>query len=283
MKHITFRGAGMLAALATMLECVGIDTDDRQIALGMEAPFLFVRQQGCYHAGITLYRPEWLNLHLASLGMLLTVQDLPCADIPAFLRQHAPASLPLRISGNAAHPVVFQRYESGRYHFLNVKESHNPEPDALSLTSTMLKRRLTDTVEVLTLEPCAPAKTDFIPLLLRSLETLTAYQTDLLAARQQVMTRSEFAVLHQPLFRALLRDYYPLSALVDDHDLHAELTRLHRAYRHLLFSEDNVIVMCDHFSRRSIIQCIAWIREAIYERLWELGATDRLIDRAHTL
>lgn len=84
MKYITFPGSGLLTGLATMLSSLGHETDAKQIAFGMEMPWLFLNKDGRYYAGPQLFQPEWVNLYLNSLGFQLNMQHLSPRTCPPF-------------------------------------------------------------------------------------------------------------------------------------------------------------------------------------------------------
>lgn len=279
MIPITFNGAGMLAGLATMLECMGYHTDDKTIALGMEAPYLFVRDQDSYKAGACIYQPHWLNLYLHPHGLHMSEESLAQGDVCAYLRAHQPAMLPIMISRTSFHPVVFTGYVNGRYEFVNVKPFASPEPDSFSLTAAMLKRRLSPTVIVYSLTSCEAQPVDFVPLLLASLDNLVTYQEKVLETRKRIVTRQEFAELRTQLLRALMQDMQPLMALIGDYGLAEELRRLNHDYRHIFVCNDGeTCALYDRLPKSSIKHCITWIRENIFDRLYELGVSDEIIE-----
>jgi len=262
-----------------MLECCGHDTEDMQIASGMDAPWLFLKDGNNYIAGQGLYSPQWMNLYLLPRGFRLTETILLKEDVPGFLRMHQPALLPLIIDHIVHHPVVFSAYDNSRYSFVNVKTEHSPEPDHLSLSRPMLLRRLTDQVAVLTLDKCAPAPVDFIPLLVKSLHTLTDYERDIMNACAQTVTREELRALRRPLLRALMIDMLPMAQLLHAKTLYEELRLLNHDYRHVFTpNSPETVELWERLPRTSIRHCLAWLREHIVDRLYDHGLTDEQVD-----
>lgn len=275
MKPITFTGGGMLAALSTMLELMGHETTDVDIAFGMEAPYLFLRTEDGYRAGAGLYQPQWLNLYLHPLGFHLACETLPQKDVAPFLRKHSPALLRLRIQPNIVHPAVFSCYADSRYHFENVKPLSCDEPDRFSFSAPSLKLRLDETVTVYTLHPCPPENVDFLPLLRDSLSTLDAYQEDLLAIRKTALTHSEFQALRAPLFRALMQDCQPMATLIGDELLAESLRQLNHHYRHIITQNSRDMLYLDERLPKKLIQeCIEWLKEDIRDRISELSGME---------
>ena len=189
MKYISLPGAGLLTGLAQILTHYNLNVEDLDIALGMEAPYLLVRNGENYAAGSSLYRPEWLAIYLQPHGFRLIENTLSKEDVPAFLRQHSPAMLKLEVTKGTNHPMVFEDYKNGRYSFVNIKPANSSEPDSVSLSAPMLKRRLADQVTIMTLEKCEPSAVDPVPYLIHSLYNLRDYRQALLTAREYTVTQ----------------------------------------------------------------------------------------------
>ena len=278
MKYIHFQASGMLAGLAAMLACIGHDTEDEQIALGMDAPWLLLREGGNYIAGQGLFTPRWRNMYLLPHGFRAVETILPKEDVPGFLRMHQTAMLPLHIDHGIHHPVVLTAYDNGRYSFANVKKASAPEPDQLSLSRPMLLRRLADEVSVLTLEVCPPEPVDFVPLLIQTLQNLADYERDLMKACARTVTRGELQALRMPLLRALMVDMLPMAQLLHDETLHEELRYLNHDYRHIFTrNSPESVELWERLPRSSIRQCLAWMREDVVDRLHEHGLTDEQV------
>lgn len=280
MKYISLPGAGLLTGLAQMLTHYNLNVEDLDIALGMEAPYLLVRNGENYAAGSSLYRPEWLAIYLQPHGFRLIENTLSKEDVPAFLRQHSPAMLKLEVAKGTNHPLVFKGYENGRYSFVNIKPANSPEPDSVSLSAPMLKRRLADQVTIMTLEKCEPSAVDPVPYLIHSLYNLRDYRQALLTAREYTVTQDElYRELHEPTFRAIIQEMYPLSLLINDRTLAEELRSLRHNYMHMFYSKQtDRVLLSDWLSQTSIKKCTAWMREDIIDRLFELGVAEELID-----
>ncbi len=279
MKYIHFETSGMLAGLAAMLERCDHNTEDYWIALGMDAPWLFLKEGDQFIAGQGLYTPRWMNLYLRPLGFRLVKTTLPKDVVPAFLRQHQPAMLVLSIDRGICHPVVCTGYENSRYSFINVKTEDSHEPDQLSLSRPMLLRRLDDHVSMLTLEKCPPETVDFTPLLAASLQALTVYERTLMKVCTQPITRAELHELRTPLLRSLMVDMLPMAQLLHQETFYEELRMLNHDYRHIFTrNTPETVELRDRLPRSSIRQCLAWMRENIVDRLHDHGLTDEQVD-----
>lgn len=268
MKYMTMPALEKLAGVAAMLELFGHDTDDRTIALGMNAPWLFMKEGEQYFAGSSLDQPRWIDLYLRPLGFHMTEIELPKENVPAYLRTRKTAMLPMAITKDVTHPVVFTGYAGGRYALSNVKAQDSSEPDAFSMSRPMLMRRLTEQVTVFSLEECPPREVDFISLFRASLDNLVAYQEDILEAIQHTVTREELAFLGERLLHALVQDMLPMAQLTHDAELTYELRLLQHDYRHIFTrNSPNTVLLKEKLPRGSICRCIAWLRESITDQL----------------
>lgn len=277
MKRITFPGGGKLTGLANMLELMGHDVEDKDIALGMEAPYLFVHDAEGYKSGAGLYHPQWMNLYLHPHGFHLDEQIITKEKAGAYLRSHVPSMLRIKIDRFVTHPMVFSGYENGRYTFMNIKPRSSSEPDRFALTAASLKNRLEECVTVYTLTSCIPQAVDFLPYLTASLDNLDTYLAELLDARQRVMSRTEFISLN-PLFRPLMKDLQPMMALIGDDILAEELRQLAHDYTHVFtLNSEATTALYDHLPKGSVIKSITWLRENILDRLCELGASEAVL------
>ncbi len=275
MKAITFPAAGKLAGVASMLECLGEDAGDLDIARGMEAPFLLVRDGNTWRAGAGLYHPRWINLSLGSRGFRLEEHVLPREDVGDFLRGNSPAMLKMILRKDGMEPVVFTGYAQGRYIFSTIVQEDRGPSQTLSLTGPMLRRRLQEQTAVHTLSACEPCVTDFVPMLKETLENIPVYREALLETRFRTVTRAEYDALHTPLFRALMQDLRPMALLMGDETLAEELRRLEHDYRHIfVFGGPDEMTLEDRLPKSSICKCLLWYREAVVDRLYELTGQD---------
>lgn len=278
MKDITLPHAGFLTALAAMLEMLDYPIDDVRIALDMEAPYLFIQENGAYICGAMLYKPRWLNLYLHARGFHLAQNTMPKDAVAAFLRAQTTAMLPVHLTKNVYHPVVFTGYHDGRYTFRNVKPSSSEEPEQLSYSTSMLKRRLDEDVTVFTLEYTSPQPVNYIPHMLNSLRCLNQYWVDFCAIHQRTVTREELRTLHRPYLRALLQDLLPMAILLNDDLLFEELRCLNHEYRHIFtLNSPERVAINTRIPKHSVKQCILWLKEDIVDRLYELGCPEETI------
>ena len=214
MKYMTFNSSCSFAGVANMLLQLGIDVEDRQIALGMHLPYLFDHKDGHYAAGPMLQTSDWFNLYLHPLGYAMTETAVSRADVPDYLSRCGTAMLGLRIAPTGKHAVVFQRMEAGSFHFINNKHQHSDAPETICLSKSELMERLDDTVMVAALEKIPVASPAFSDLLQRSCQVLEQYKLDIQTFCGVEQTKETLASAMNTLFRATLLDGITMLELI---------------------------------------------------------------------
>lgn len=278
MKPVTIKNTRMLAGVASMLECLGYETDDKSLALGMEAPYLFMRSENGFIAGTSLFRPHWINLYLHSIGFHLEQISLSKEDIPDFLRQHKTAMFPLQLSkdDDRLQPAVFTELLRGRFRIGTLLPEGSQHH---SFTAAQLLSRLTDMNTVYVVSPVHPESVDFIPYLGESLKNLTLLQDDLKKILGQSVTRTEFDALKQSHLRALMHDLLPTASLTRDHMLMEELKIVNYFYASVFHKHGpERVLLRNRIPEVFVKNCINWLKEDIVDRLYDLGASDECVD-----
>ncbi len=278
MKLVTIKHSRMLAGVANMLECLGHDTEDRTIALGMEAPYLFMHGEDGYIAGTALLRPEWINLYLHTIGFHLDQVVLPKGDVAAFLRQHRTAMLAIYLSKDnaSAQPVIFTGFTRGRLALCTV---HPRSPQTYSFTTGQLLARLPDNSTVYTLDTLPSEAVDYLPYLGASLQNLNTFWQDFEEILTRSVTRSEYKALQNSHLRALMHNLLPLTELTSDQMLINEL-KIADYFYESVFTEKSPerLHLGEHIRATFVKNCVHWLMEDIVDRMYELGASDEMVD-----
>lgn len=97
MKYMTFNSSCSYAGIANMLEQYGIDTTDREIALGMKLPYLFVYDDGAYVSGPMLQKAEWFDIYLNSIGFQLIEKKISADKVVDYLKDQKTAMLGIKM------------------------------------------------------------------------------------------------------------------------------------------------------------------------------------------
>jgi len=206
MKYMTFNSSCSYSGLANLLSFYGVDTEDRDIALRMQLPYLFSFQDGCYLSGPMLQGAQWFDLYLNPLGFDFSECRLGREEVCAQLQTGCPAMLGLRVSTERKHAVVFTGLENNKFQFINNKWRNSPEPETLSLTEEELLARLDGSAVIGRLENSAPTSVDFRPYLEESARVLQSLQKKLNDFCAQEQSVSSLRAAMNNLFRSLLLD-----------------------------------------------------------------------------
>jgi len=206
MKYMSFNSSCSYCGLANLLSFYGVDTQDREIALQMQLPYLFAFQDGCYLSGPMLQGAKWFNLYLKPLGFAFSEYRCGRQEVCAYLQARCPAMLGLRVSPERKHAVIFTGLENNKFQFINNKWQNSPEPETLSLTEKDLLAGLDNSVIIGHLEYAVPASVDFRPRLEDSFRTLRKLKMEINAFCAQEQTADSLRAARNDLFRPLLLD-----------------------------------------------------------------------------
>jgi len=246
MKYMTFNSSCSYAGLANMLSILGIDTEDRNIALEMGLPYFFTYEDGAFLAGPSLQTAQWFNLYLNPRGFELIEQFIPRADIPNYLHSANTAMLGLHIKNTGKHAVVFTGMKSESFWFLNNKWAHDPSAESFTLSESALIEAVDDPCIVATLRPIDPCIVSIRNLLEASCATLEQYNQELHRVCDETRPIGELRSLLNPLFRALLLDGITMLALLGEDQLVADLTTVQAALLRALRSDSSQLRLADH-------------------------------------
>lgn len=205
-----------------MLARYGIDKEDREIALGMQLPYLFEKEQNLYLGGPMLQSAKWFNLYLPSIGFAMSEQHLSREEVPGYLSQRKTAMLGVFLTSQEKHAIVYQGRREEKFLFWNNKWQHSEDPDQFCWTADELLRRLEPDVMVAELEPVPTvpmANTTFQPLYQHSCQILGELKKELKAFCETEHSRNEIGAALNALFRPILLDGITMLELLQKCDL----------------------------------------------------------------
>lgn len=142
MKYMTFNSSCSYAGVANMLELIGMDISDRDIALTIKLPYLFDYSEGAYLSGPMLQTAEWFNLYLNPIGYQLIENNVRADELADYLKLQKTAMIGIKFEGSGKHAVVYTGMESDLLVFLNnkwEKEKFDPE---IRFTEDELKKKV---------------------------------------------------------------------------------------------------------------------------------------------
>ena len=204
-KYMHFHASCSYCALAAMLETMGIETEDAQIAREMKLPWLFTKEGDTYLSGPMLQGKKWFDLWLNPRGFAFSETVIAREALTSTLQQvHFPVMLGLQTQ-YGKHAAVFLRYD-GVYHFFNPTHEGSDERTELSLSEDELLQSVDSVVMLGQFSRAVPNVQRLTPLL----------QESILVLRENVEEIEKYASIpHAPedylpamnrLFRPLLLD-----------------------------------------------------------------------------
>lgn len=223
MKYMTFNSSCAFAGVANMLSCFGVDVEDREIALGMQLPYLLEKEDGAYLAGPMLQSAKWFDLYLNPIGFSMTERLIARENVASALGQEKTAMLGIHVSPRDKHAVVYVGREEDKLVFLNNKWQHTDDPEMLKLTEEELLARLDESVMVAVIHPVEAKTVDFQPLYRRSLTVLADLKETLTGFCRTEKTCGEIMGAMNPLFRPVLLDGITMLDLLGQEELAVKL------------------------------------------------------------
>lgn len=264
MKYMTFNSSCAFAGIANMLEHVGVDAEDRTIALKMKLPLLFAKRDGVYLAGPMLQSADWFNRYLHTIGYTMEETERKREDVPAVLTGEDCALIGLYLTPRNKHAMVYTGKDNGRFCFINNKWEHTEEPERLELTEQELLDRLDEKAVIATLGRTDVEQPDYGPLLEQSCQVLEELKGDIEAfcgARQEPQT---ILKAMNTLFRAILLDGITMLELAGQAGL-ADRLRAVQAELIAVVKTGEAATLSEAISVQTLLEAIdeyaAWIRE----------------------
>jgi hypothetical protein len=227
MKYMHFNSSCSYAALANLLERMGIETEDTKIALEMDLPWLFAKDGNTFVSGPMLQSAEWFNLWLKPRGLIMIETEVQKDALCGMLQSNGPLMLGIQTL-YGKHAVVFTKYD-GAYQFVNPTHENSGEKTELVLTEKELLNRTDETMMLASIGRTKPEPVDLCPYFRRSVQII----------RENVAEIERFAAaMHDPdaylsalnrLFRPLLLDGISMLTLIGETALAERFTALQAA------------------------------------------------------
>lgn len=224
MKYMHFRASCSYAALANLLELQGYDTEDTIIALEMELPKLFSKEDGAFLSGPMLQGAKWFNLWLVPHGFTILETAISKNSLCQELNTGGAAMLGIQ-TPYGKHAVVFTEYD-GEYHFRNPTYEDSKENTKLSLSEEDLIFAVDEEIIIGRIQAAPLQKVDLIPFR-ESSATILQENVDAIACFAQAEhPQEEYLAVLNMLFRPLLLDGITMMELAGQKDLAEKLRSL---------------------------------------------------------
>lgn len=268
MKYMHFNSSCSYAGLANILAMLEYDTEDYQIALDMNLPYLlnYDEKSGCYQAGPMLQSEEWFNLYLKPRGFFYTEQWIEKNNLPDSL--HPGMMLGIQVTPRSKHAVVFLEKKDNRFYFLNNKYQNSEEEERLSLSKEELLERLPEFVMVGRIEQCEVKTIDMLPLLHKAISNWEKLRKEVQEFVSEVQTPQNMKNSMNRLFRPLLLDGITMMQLLEKEKQAEQLRELQKKYLAVV-REEREARLADEFDCTAFDEAvdtfIGLVREKIRE------------------
>lgn len=234
MKYMHLNSSCPYAGLANMLQLLGHDTEDFQIALDIDLPshIRYDGEDGAFRSGFSLQSKEWFDLYLNPRGLTYTEhfwnrEQAAARLLPGMM-------LGIFITPEQKHAVVCSGRDAGCITFINNKREQTDEPETFSFAPAQLLERLPERVAVGRVEPAAPTAVDLRPIYQESLHTWELLRAKLHAFMGETQPAEALRGQLNTLFRPLLLDGLTMAQLCGDEPLTGQLTILQTAFLQIL-------------------------------------------------
>ena len=204
MKYMTFNSSCSYAGIANMLEQYGVNTTDREIALGMKLPYLFFYDDGTYVSGPMLQKAEWFNIYLNSIGFQLVEKKISADKVVDYLKDQKTAMLGIKMGNAGKHAIVYKGMEADELVFINNKWEKEEVPSEIKFVEGELREKIDAEVVVAILQTINATKVCMIEKLEASLVVLQANVLEIIELCNKEVTvgylQSKLNTLFRPLF-----------------------------------------------------------------------------------
>ena len=214
MKYMHFKASCSYTALAELMEAKGVQTEDFAIALEMQLPWLFAKEEDAYLAGPMLQGAKWFDLWLNPKGYRLSEVSVASEDLCAYLRNRHPVMLGMQ-TPYGRHAVVCTGYD-GQYRFFNPTYEDSGESTELILSEAELISRVDPSVIVGEVIPCAQRRHRMEPLLQASISVLRENCAEIERFASEVHAPDAYLPALNRLFRPLLLDGISMLELANE-------------------------------------------------------------------
>lgn len=242
MKYMTFNSSCAFAGVANMLLQFGIDVEDRQIALGMELPYLFDWNEKSYLAGPMLQEARWFNLYLNTLGFAMQETAVAKIDVMDYLRQCKTAMLGIHVSPKEKHAIVLKETDAEGFVFINNKWEQSDVSEKLCFSEKQLLERLDDMVMVAKIERSSVQFPDFLPLYHNSCAVLENLKKDIWTFCSTSKTKDELVNSMNCLFRPILLDAITMLELIEQDTLAECLRSIQKSFLNIVKTGKTVVL-----------------------------------------
>lgn len=222
MKYMTFNSSCSFAGIANMLEQYGVDTTDREIALGMKLSYLFAYDDGAYVSGPMLQKAEWFNIYLNKIGFALVEKKILADKVVDYLKNQKTAMLGVKMGNTGKHAIVYKGMEAKQLIFLNNKWENEDVPFEIKFAEEEFREKIDSEVVVATLQQVNLAKVCIEEKLEESVSVLHANVLEIVELCKKEVSVGYLQSKLNTLFRPLFLDGITMLDLIGEKEFSEE-------------------------------------------------------------
>lgn len=228
MKYMHFKASCSYAALATIMELNGVETEDYRIALEIKLPWLFSKEDGAFISGPMLQGAKWFNLWCAPRGYRMVEERVERERLCNYLRTHKPSMLGIQ-TPHGKHAVVFTGFDE-KYRFINPTHESSGERTELSFSKEELLASVDRETTVGTVIPAEAEPQLLTPYLKDSISVIRENCAAIEAFAAEKHDPNAYFPMMNSLFRPLLLDGITMLELVGETALAQEFTTIQQQF-----------------------------------------------------
>lgn len=224
MKYMHFKASCSYAALAEIMGIIGVDTEDYKIALEINLPWLFSKEDGAFISGPMLQGAKWFNLWLLPRGYRIVEETVNREMVCDYLLTRKPAMLGIQ-TPYGKHAVVFTKHD-GKYHFINPTHENSGEHTELSFSEEELLSSVDQEIVVGFVVPTEAVPQTMTPLLKDSISVIRENCAAIEVFASEKHDPNAYIPMMNTLFRPLFLDGITMLELAGETALAQEFTAL---------------------------------------------------------
>lgn len=253
MKYMTFNSSCSFAGIANMLEHMGYDCEDYEVAWGMELPYIVAKDNDGYLAGAMLQEKKYFDIFLKKIGYELTEEKVSRQNVLSYLKEKKCAMLGIRIDEKHKHAVVYIGADGDSLLFLNNKHKESDEPCELRLDENELLKRLDEVSYVASLKPYEGESINPLQYMVASLENLDELHEKIKQFSSEYQSMENIRNTMDTLFRPLLLDLVAMMELAGALPVAESIKAQQKKYIDAVFRGDaKQIRLCDYIDMEQI-------------------------------
>jgi len=278
MKYMTFNNSCFFAAIANLLEDIGIHVSDKDIVIGSLVPYFFKYDKNSqqFSSGYEVQELDIINDYLKQYIVKIIEKKYFKGSVIEKKRKliqnisettsHKIVSLKLTNNDNKWHATIFTGVVNEEYIFVNMRREDD-EAIEIRLKYDELINKLADNVQFAWLERIEKFDVlDRKKYLDESIVTLLKYKNMIFDYSEEEKSLSSRLESRDALFRPLLLNYVDMASITHEKELYENIMILQRQYLNS-FQVDGKVKLSSYLDMLLLKKCIFQIENNIKAQL----------------